>query len=131
MRYRNLFFIMMIGLPFSLLSQKIKSIEQLKFQIDTLLQQQKGKFAVAFKNLSNNETVFINEHEIFHAASTMKTPVLVEVYKQAKAGKFSLDDSIVIKNEFKSIVDSSTYSLTPDDDSEFDLYKKVGQKTTD
>ncbi len=127
---KKLLFLLMIGIPFSLYSQEAKSIEQLKFQVDSLLHQQKGAFAVAFKNLSTKETVFINEHEIFHAASTMKTPVLVEVYKQAKAGKFSLDDSIVIKNEFKSIVDSSTYSLTPDDDSEFDLYKKVGQKTT-
>lgn len=123
-----MFLIMIV--PFSLYSQNARSIEELRTQIDSLLHLQKGEFAVAFKNLSNNETLFINEHEIFHAASTMKTPVLVEVYKQAASGKFSLDDSVVIKNEFKSIVDSSTYSLTADDDSELELYKKIGQKTT-
>jgi beta-lactamase class A len=39
-----------------------------------------------FTNLSSNEQLLINAHELFHAASTMKTPVMVEVYKQA-AGK--------------------------------------------
>jgi hypothetical protein len=33
----------------------------------------------------------------------MKTPVLVELYKQAAEGKFKLSDSLALKNEFKSI----------------------------
>src|SRR5213078_3624933 len=33
-----------------------------------------------------------------------------------------------IKNEFKSIVDSSSYSLDSADDSEFELYKHIGEK---
>jgi beta-lactamase class A len=111
-------------------SQQKKSMEKLKYQIDTLLKNQKGFFAVAYKNIQNGETIFINEHEIFHAASTMKTPVLVEIYKQAAAGKFSLNDSVIIKNEFKSIVDTSTFSLSTDDDSELDLYKHIGDKRT-
>ena len=130
MRRRSFSFLLMIIFSFSLKSQEKKSIEQLRNQIDELLKSHKAFFAVAFKNLSTKETLFINEHEIFHAASTMKTPVLVEIYKQAKEGKFSLDDSIVIKNEFKSIVDSSTYSLSADDDSELGLYKHLGEKTT-
>lgn len=129
MLFKKIFFSIVMTLPFISYSQKL-SIEDLRFQVDSLMKQQKGIFAVAFEDLQTRKTIFINEHEIFHAASTMKTPVLVEIYKQAKKGKFSLDDSIIIKNEFKSIVDSSTYSLTPDDDSEFDLYKKIGQKTT-
>ena len=87
-------------------------------------------FSVAFKNLDTGEEILINEHENFHAASTMKTPVMVEVFKQAAAGNFSLGDSIVIKNRFKSIVDSSEYSLNSGDDSQTDLYNKVGTKST-
>jgi beta-lactamase class A len=115
---------------FSSYGQKKMSLEKLKYQIDTLLKNQKGVFAVAYENVQTGETLFINEHEIFHAASTMKTPVLVEIYKQAAAGKFSLEDSIVIKNEFNSIADASTFTLSTDDDSEFDLYKHIGQKRT-
>jgi beta-lactamase class A len=72
----------------------------------------------------------LNEHESFHAASTMKTPVMVEVFKQAADGKFSLTDSIVVKNEFKSIVDGSVYRLSPEDDSEQDLYQQIGKQKT-
>lgn len=87
-----------------------------------------GKFAIAFKDLSTGETYFLNERETFHAASTMKTPVLIETYRQAASGKFRIDDSILVRNEFKSIVDSSSYSLDPGQDSEQELYTLTGSK---
>lgn len=55
---------------------------------------------------------------------------MIEVYKQAAAGAFSLNDSIIIKNEFKSIVDSSVFSLNAKDDSETELYNHLGEKRT-
>jgi len=107
------------------------SSHQLKDSIQALFASQKpGTYAVAYKNLSSGETILINEKEVFHAASTMKTPVLIEAYKQQKKGKFSLEDSVVIKNEFRSIVDSSVFSLNIEDDSEPELYKAIGQKRT-
>lgn len=104
------------------------NLQTLKKQIAERLSQQPGVFAVAFKDLSTGDNILINEQETFHAASTMKTPVMIEVYKQAAAGKFSLDDSVTIHNEFKSIVDSSVFSLSPEDDSETELYKHIGEK---
>jgi beta-lactamase class A len=97
-------------------------------KIQNILQQEKGTFAVAFKNIETGEEILINGHEMFHAASTMKTPVMIEVFKQAEQGKFSLQDSITLKNEFKSIVDGSSFSLDPEDDSEKDLYSHLGEK---
>ncbi len=97
-------------------------------QVKEELGRQKGLFAVAFKNLSTGETILWNEHDSYHAASTMKTPVMIEVYKQAAEGKLSLNDSVLIRNEFLSIVDSSLYQLSPADDSETDLYKMEGKK---
>jgi beta-lactamase class A len=35
---------------------------------------------------------------------------------------------VTVKNEFKSIIDSSVYSLNASDDSQQDLYKKVGTR---
>jgi beta-lactamase class A len=90
-------------------------------QLTDTLNQTKGNFALAFKDLQTGEQILINEHRMFHAASTMKTPVMMEVFKRAKAGELSLADSIPIKTEFKSIVDS-TFLLSPDDDSETTLY---------
>jgi len=89
-----------------------------------------GVFAVAYLDLQTGRQILINAHEHFHAASTMKTPVMIEVYKQASEGKFSMTDSIVVKNEFKSIVDGSPFSLNPEDDSEPEIYKMIGKKET-
>lgn len=108
---------------------KIKDSAGLKKAIEEQFSNHpEGTFAVAVKDLSTGKQFFINEKELFHAASTMKTPVMIEAYKQATAGKFRITDSIVIKNEFKSIVDGSLYSLDSTDDSEFDLYRRVGTK---
>ena len=119
-----------IVLPTLLFSQNNLSMDQLKQRVIDTLAAQKGFFAVAFKDLSTGRELLINEHENFHAASTMKTPVMIEVYKQAAKKKFSLKDSLTVNNEFKSIVDGSPFSLDSADDSEFELYKQVGQKKT-
>lgn len=104
------------------------TLDKLKRDVINTLSESEGDFAVAFKDITTGETLFINEKEVFHAASTMKTPVMIEVYKQAAEGKFLLSDSVEVKNEFKSIVDSSLYSLDINDDSEFELYNQVGTR---
>ena len=90
--------------------------------------QPQGYYAVAFKNLNTGETFYINEHDNFHAASTMKTPVLIETYRQAAAHKFNLSDSILVHTNFISIYDGSSYNLDTVADSEKDLYTLVGTK---
>lgn len=104
------------------------TLHKLQDQISSKLAEQPGNFAVAFKDLTTGETLLIKDQEYFHAASTMKTPVMIEVYKQAAAGAFSLNDSFILKNEFKSIVDSSSFSLDVNDDSEKELYRHLGEK---
>jgi beta-lactamase class A len=102
--------------------------EQLKEKIRMEFAKQKGTFALAYKNLLTGEQILINEKINFHAASTMKTPVMIETYKQAKAGKFNITDAVLVKNEFKSIVDDSAFSLNAGDDSDSELYTKIGAK---
>lgn len=98
-------------------------------RIDSIFTESQGDFAIAFKELSGEKrSILINEHENFHAASTMKTPVMIEVFKQAEAGKFSLDDSLLIKNEFKSILDGSSFKLDLGRDSGEHLYSQIGKK---
>ncbi len=125
---KHLIILMIIAVTSSC-TQK-RSTDELKQQISEVLAEQPGTFAVAFKELSTGDEIFINEHELFHAASTMKTPVMVEVYKQAAEGKFSLKDSMLIKNDFISIFDSSTFSISPEVDSDTLLYKEIGKKRT-
>jgi beta-lactamase class A len=110
--------------------QQKQTIENLQEQVTLELQKGSGLFAVAFKDMATGKTVLINEKISFHAASTMKTPVLIELFKQASEGKFSMNDSVVIKNSFKSIVDGSEFTLDSADDSQVELYRQIGQKQT-
>jgi beta-lactamase class A len=86
--------------------------------------------AVAYYDLATGKELLINPDVSFHAASTMKVPVMMEIFRQAAAGKLSLDQRIPVKNDFASIADGSHYSLTPDSDSELSLYTKAGQSET-
>ena len=105
------------------------TLTQLKENIINEFSKVDGDFAIAFSEIKpNGAEILINEKENFHAASTMKTPVMIEVFKQANEGKFNLNDSLIVKNQFKSIVDSSDYSLNLSDDSGEGLYKFIGQK---
>lgn len=110
--------------------QKKDSLSDLEKDIRDKLAINKAHFGIAFKDLQTGKTLLLNEKDNFHAASTMKTPVLVELFKQAEAGKFLMTDSIVIKNSFSSIVDGSQYALDSADDSEFELYQNIGKKRT-
>jgi beta-lactamase class A len=89
-----------------------------------------AEVSLAFEDLQTGETLFIREKDMVHAASTMKVPVLIEVFKQAEEGKFRLDDRIVIENEFHSIVDGSAFSLNKEDDSDPEIYGLVGKSLT-
>lgn len=112
----------------SVFGQSKLKMEDLKQKISTELSKHKGSYAVTFKDLTTGEELSINEHETFHAASTMKMPVMIEVFKQANQGKFKLTDSITIRNEFKSIVDGSLYSQDSIQDSDHILYRHIGEK---
>lgn len=127
---KKLFFTFIFYIILMDISAQKPSLESTKTAIEAKLKNVEGEFAVAFKDLQTGKTLFINEKENFHAASTMKTPVMIEVFKQAKAGKFKLTDSILVKNEFKSIVDGSPYSMDIADDSGDGMYKQIGKKMT-
>lgn len=101
---------------------------QLIKEIENEFDNVEGVFAMAFKNLNTGEEILINEKENFHAASTMKTPVMIELYKQASQGKFKLTDSIDVIDQFYSIVDSSLYKMDIGEDSEEKLYDQIGKK---
>ncbi len=89
-----------------------------------------AQVAVAFQLLDGSGGWFLRADEPYHAASTMKVPVLIGLYEQAHLGKLSLGDPLRVRNEFHSLADGSPYSLDPADDSEADLYRALGQTRT-
>jgi beta-lactamase class A len=113
------------------LSRAKSSPNDLKKKIEEIIRASGAEsVGVAFYDLATGSEILINADENFHAASTMKTPVMMEIYRQAAAGKFSLDDSIPVKNDFVSIADGSRYTVSVADDSEPTLYNKIGQTET-
>jgi beta-lactamase class A len=108
---------------------KIK-IEGLKKRLESAIRQSGAEVGLALKDLESGEELLIHTEEVMHAASLMKVPVMIEVFKQAVRGKFSLEDKILVKNQFKSIVDGSPYSLLVAEDSDDDIYQLIGKELT-
>ena len=112
-------------------AQEKTGVEELTQEIDSLFTAAQGDYALAFKELGKEkEPILINEKEEFHAASTMKTPVMIEIFRQAEEGKFSLQDSLTVKNEFRSIVSGKPFSLDINQDSGDGLYSLIGSKVS-
>src|SRR5512146_1809023 len=79
-------------------------------------------------DLQTSDTLYLNADESFHAASTMKVPVMIELYRRIDAGALALDQGILLVNQFGSIVDGSAYSLDAGDDSDSSAYRLVGSR---
>lgn len=51
----------------------------------------------------------------FYAASTMKVPVMIALFRAYDAGTLSLQDSVPVRTTFASVFDGSPFSMDPDD----------------
>jgi beta-lactamase class A len=58
-----------------------------------------GVLGLAVKDLTSNETFFINGDEIMPQASSIKIAVLAALYLQAQQGKLKLTDEYVVRKE--------------------------------
>jgi len=83
---------------------------------------------VAFHDLETGDSLYLRADESFHAASTMKVPVMIELFRQVDAGTLRLDQGVPLVNHFVSIADGSPYSLNPSDDSDSLAYTLVGTR---
>ena len=86
--------------------------------------------AVAFHDLATGEEVLIQPDVNFHPASTIKVPIMMEVFRQAEDKVLAFDERVPVKNDFVSIVDGSHFSLQVADDSETGLYRRIGERVT-
>ncbi|MGH9703857.1 MAG: serine hydrolase [Candidatus Acidiferrales bacterium] len=101
-----------------------------KGDVEKLIRQSGANISIAFRALDGSQELFIQADKPYHAASTMKIPVMIELYAQAQAGQLKLSDPIMVHNSFRSIVDGSIYRLDPSDDSDEDVYKAIGGTMT-
>jgi beta-lactamase class A len=122
---------LMIALLFFSACSSQESVDQLKADIENHIAGEEGTFGIWFQHLQEPDQFFaINEDTLFHAASTMKTPVMIELFRQAEAGEFDLSDSIEVENKFYSIVDGSEFQLTLNPDGDDPFERRVGEMAT-
>lgn len=67
-------------------------------RIDRVREQFSGRLGVAATNLATGEEVFVEETHPFPTASTVKVPVLYELFRLAESGVLSLSDRIEVKD---------------------------------
>jgi beta-lactamase class A len=99
-------------------------------RVRSMIKDSGAEVAVAFRTLDGREKLLLDADKPFHAASTMKVPVMIELFRQAEAGTLSLDDPLPIVNRFRSIVDGSPYTLSEGDDSDREIYAAEGKTMT-
>ncbi len=105
-----------------------QGLDSLRARIEARIAQAPARaVGVYFRDLGTGDTLLVGANTRFHAASTMKVPVMIQLFRDRDAGALSLDDSIPIRNTFRSIVDSSPYQLDRADDSDSSLYELEGR----
>lgn len=104
--------------------------EELRKRLESAIRLSGAEVSLALKDLESGAELLIDAEEMMHAASLMKVPVMIEVFRQAEKGKFSLEDKIPVRNRFKSIVDGNPYSLLVADDSDDGIYQFIGEELT-
>jgi len=105
-------------------------IASARAQIEQLIEKSgAADVAVVWQPLdaSPGEVIRIHDTARFHAASTMKVPVMIELFRQIDAGRLKLDDTLVVSNQFHSILDGSPYTLSATEDSDGEVYKSIGK----
>ena len=106
------------------------SAPSLETRVRGLIEASGAEVAVAMRTLDGRSELLVDPDKTFHAASTMKVPIMIELFRQADAGTLTLDERLPIKNEFHSIVDGSVYQLSVGDDSDADVYAHIGRSMT-
>ena len=107
----------------------IQGNDSLRQQIEKRVAADSGAYVgVAYVDLGSSDTLFINADSSFHAASTMKVPVMIELFRRANSGSFRMNQGLLMVNQFASLVDGSPFALDPGSDSDSTLYHKLGER---
>jgi beta-lactamase class A len=84
---------------------------KLQASLESIADSSGARFGVFFKDLASGLSLSRNSSLSMHAASTMKTPVMLEVLRRVDEGSLKLTDPLPVKNEFRSVVDGSPFSI--------------------
>ena len=73
------------------------------------------------------DEILIGPDVVYHAASTMKVPVMIELFRQVDGGTVKLSDTVVVSNIFHSIVDGSEFTLGTSEEVDGAAHRSLGK----
>lgn len=121
----------LLTIPLLLLAVQAPDSGALRARIEARIAQAPASaVGLYYRDLATGDSLTVGSARPFHAASTMKLPVMIQLFRDRDAGRLTLDDSITVTNTFRSIVDSSSYQLDRADDSDSTLYTRIGQRAS-
>lgn len=74
------------------------------------------RVGVAFHDLQTARRIELGDGAPFHAASTMKVPVLYELFQRHDNGELDVEALLPVRNTFRSVHDGSPFTLDTDQD---------------
>jgi beta-lactamase class A len=88
------------------------------------------KLGIAFYDAQTTLQWSYNADEWFHAASTMKLAVLLGVFHEVQKGNIRLQDTVHVRNKFRSVIDGSAFNLDLNRDADAVVYQHLGRTMT-
>lgn len=105
-------------------------MDDFRAAVDRLLAATPAEVSIYYRPLAGGDSLLVNADVRMHAASTMKVPVMIQLYRDAAEGRLALDGRVRVDTRFMSIVDGTPYDIDPESDSDQALYQQVGDSVS-
>ena len=88
-----------------------------------------GAVAVVVHDYESGWEFALGGDRVFHAASTIKVPLLLAIYKLAEDGRLHLDDTLHVRNRFRSLAGGEVFRVAANRDGDCAVHRRVGRST--
>ena len=86
-----------------------------------------GAVAVALHDYESGLEFALEGDRVFHAASTIKVALLLAIYKLAGEGRLHLDDTLHVRNRFRSLADGGVFRVAANRDGDGAVHRRAGR----
>ncbi|HEX8898066.1 MAG TPA: serine hydrolase, partial [Chthoniobacterales bacterium] len=102
--------------------------ESLRQECERILSKSKTiAHAVAVHDYETGIRFSINADRPFHAASTIKVAILLAIVKAIDDGRIRPNDTLHVRNRFRSAIDGTPFRIDPESDGYPELHKLIGR----
>jgi beta-lactamase class A len=95
-------------IPFAVFGQErssgaLRAIDPLRARLQEMVDAFPGTMGMTVRDITTGKEISINGDRLFPMASVYKIPIMVEVFRQVEAKKFSLDDRIELTDNERTL----------------------------